>query len=113
MQHLLDLFRPNKTIDSRTWGLMIGVQIILAIGLWFGLSSELLPTPLEILRALKRLATEDILIQELFTSMWLSVQLMLIAIVISLGIAYATVMPFFRPFAFLVSKLSVMIAIGM
>ncbi|MFN8353076.1 MAG: hypothetical protein U0Y10_01405 [Spirosomataceae bacterium] len=113
MQHLLDLFRPNKTIDSRTWGLMIGVQIILAIGLWFGLSSELLPTPLEILRALKRLATEDILIQELFTSMWLSVQSMLIAIVISLGIAYATVMPFFRPFAFLVSKFRFLTLVGL
>lgn len=113
MRSILDLFRPNKSIDKRTWLLMIALQIVVTIGLWFALASVLLPTPLEILSALKRLTTEDTLIQELFTSMWLSIKSMFIAVVISLLISYATVMPFFRPFAFLVSKFRFLTLVGL
>ena len=113
MQSILDLFRPNKSIGKRSWVVMITLQVVLAIGLWFALSSVLLPTPIEILAALKRLTTEDTLIQELFTSMWLSIKSMLIAVVISLLISYATVMPFFRPFAFLVSKFRFLTLVGL
>ena len=113
MQSILDLFRPNKSIGKRSWVVMITLQVVLAIGLWFALSSVLLPTPIEILAALKRLTTEDTLIQELFTSMWLSVKSMLIAVLISLLISYATVMPFFRPFAFLVSKFRFLTLVGL
>ena len=83
---------------------MVAFQAIVALALWMFSKSELLPNPIEILNALKKLASQDGLIQELMTSTFLSLEAMGIAIVLSLIIAYATVLPFFRPLGFLVSK---------
>lgn len=113
MDKFLDLFRPNKIINRPTFMAMVALQVVLALIIWFIGSSELLPNPVEILQALKRLITEDTLIQELVTSMWLSIESMLIAIIISLLVSYATVIPFFRPFAFLVSKFRFLTLVGL
>ena len=104
MDKIKNLFYPNAKVPHSQYWLMVGFQVIVALALWMFSKSELLPNPIEILNALKRLATEDTLIQELLTSTFLSLKAMLIAIVISLLISYATVIPFFRPFGFLVSK---------
>jgi NitT/TauT family transport system permease protein len=113
MQKILNLFRPNQVIDRQTTWLMIAVQVVLALALWIFSNSELLPSPSEIIGALNRLITQDTLVQELFTSMGLSIQSMLIAIVISLLVSYATVMPFFRPFGYLVSKFRFLTLVGL
>jgi NitT/TauT family transport system permease protein len=72
--------------------------------LWFTSQSPLLPTPVEIVKALGRLFREENLAYELLNSTWLCVKSMGIAVLISLLISYATVIPFFRPLGFLVSK---------
>ena len=98
------LFFPNAKITGSNYAIMVAFQIIAALAFWMFSKSELLPNPLEIINAVSRLASTDGLIQELMTSTFLSLQAMLIAIVISLIISYATVLPFFRPLGFLVSK---------
>lgn len=60
-----------------------------------------------------RLIQDDNLIQELWTSMALSLQSMLIATVISFLIAYATVIPFFKPLAFLITKFRFLTLVGL
>ena len=104
LSKIKNLFYPNAKISSSNYWIMVGFQAVLAMALWIFSKSELLPNPLEILNALKKLTSEDGLIQELMTSTFLSLEAMLIAIVVSLLIAYATVLPFFRPLGFLVSK---------
>lgn len=98
------LFYPNAKVSKSNYGLMVAFQIVAALAFWMFSKSELLPNPLEIINAISRLASTDGLIQELMTSTFLSLEAMLIAIVISLIISYATVLPFFRPLGFLVSK---------
>jgi len=110
---LKKLFFPNARMPRNQYLILVLVQVVLALGLWMFSKSELLPTPVEILAAMKRLATEDILIRELITSTALSLEAMLIATAISLAIAYATVLPFFRPFAFMVSKMRFLTLVGL
>jgi NitT/TauT family transport system permease protein len=83
---------------------MAALQAIIAVLLWTFSRSELLPSPMEIIGAGSRMISEDNLIQELITSTGLSLVAMFMATILSLLISYSTVLPFFRPFAFLVSK---------
>ncbi|MEI6410116.1 MAG: nitrate ABC transporter permease [Bacteroidota bacterium] len=107
------IFVPNARMAQSPYLMLIVVQVVLALGLWMFSKSELLPTPVEIFAALSRLVSEDGLIQELVTSTALSLESMLIATIISLLISYATVMPFFRPLAFLVSKMRFLTLVGL
>ncbi|GAB2604284.1 ABC transporter permease [Spirosoma areae] len=113
MNKYAELIKPNGRVHRPTFLLMVGVQVLVAMLLWFLSNSPLLPTPIEILSALGRLVSSEGLLDELWTSMALSIESMLIAIVISLTIAYATVIPFFRPFAFLVSKFRFLTLVGL
>jgi NitT/TauT family transport system permease protein len=104
MKKILDLFKPNNIIDKTTMSIMLGFQIALAIVFWFSTSSPLIPSPTEILSALQRMLTQEDLIRELWASISLCLEAIWKTILFSLIISYATVMPFFRPFAFIVSK---------
>ena len=108
-----ELFKPNGRPDRASYGLMVVAQVVIAALIWFLSQSPLLPTPIEIARAFGRLVTGENLIQELLTSMGLSLEAMLYAILFSLLIAYATVIPFFRPLAFLVSKFRFLTLVGL
>jgi NitT/TauT family transport system permease protein len=113
MNKYAELLKPNGRVHRPTFLLMVAVQVLVALLLWFLSNSPLLPTPVEIMSALGRLVSSEGLLDELWTSMMLSIESMLIAIVISLTIAYATVIPFFRPFAFLVSKFRFLTLVGL
>lgn len=113
MEKYLELIRPNGRPDRTTFLAMVVAQVLIAALIWFLSQSPLLPTPVEIVRALGRLTQEENLIQELWTSMSLSLTSMALATVFSLLIAYATVIPFFRPFAFLVSKFRFLTLVGL
>jgi NitT/TauT family transport system permease protein len=102
--NIKSLFQPNGKPDSSSFLLMAALQAVIAIGVWTFSRSELLPSPMEIVGAFGRMVSEDNLIQELATSTILSLTAMGIATILSLLIAYATVLPVFQPFAFLVSK---------
>jgi NitT/TauT family transport system permease protein len=98
------LFLPNGKPERGTFLAMIALQLVAALLFWTLSRSELLPSPVEIISALGRMVREDSLLQELITSTMLSLTAMLVATILSLLIAYATVIPFFRPLAFLVAK---------
>jgi NitT/TauT family transport system permease protein len=97
------VFKPNATVARPTVLLIIVVQVVLALIAWYN-SSEILPKPPEIFAAFTRLLKEGDLLRELFVSMGLCLQAMGLAILISLALSYLTVLPFFRPTAFIVSK---------
>jgi NitT/TauT family transport system permease protein len=113
MNKYLQIFKPYGKTDKSTIGIMVLFQIIVVALIWLFSSSPLLPKPTEIFSSLGKLISEDNLIQELWTSMSLSIESMLIAIVISLLISYATVIPFFRPLAFMVSKFRFLTLVGL
>lgn len=108
-----ELIKPNGRPDRSSYAIMVVIQVIIALLVWFLSQSPLLPTPIEIVQAFGRLTREENMIQELWTSMALSLEAMLYATFFSLLIAYATVIPFFRPLAFLVSKFRFLTLVGL
>ena len=103
LQDFIRAFKPNTSVSKMTMAIIIVVQVIIAMLAWYS-SSEILPRPPEILSAFSRLLKGGDLIRELFTSMGLCLQAMGLSILISLALSYLTVLRFFRPTAFIVSK---------
>ena len=98
------MFSPNKTL-SRTTGLaMVAVQVALLFYFWCSSSFVFLPTPGETWDSLGKL-WQDGLGTELITSFQLNLQSIGVALLISLFLAYASVVPFFRPLVEFLSKL--------
>jgi NitT/TauT family transport system permease protein len=98
------MFKPNKVISNHTKLIMVLIQVSIGILLWVRTSSSLIPSPTEILSAMERMFTQEDLIRELGASIALSLESMWKTIAFSLILSYATVLPFFRPLAFIVSK---------
>lgn len=104
MKSLLDIFSPNKALSRSTGTLLVLFQVVFLVLFWCVSSFVFLPTPTETIQAFGGLWKEGLGV-ELITSFYLNLQSIGVALIISLGLAYASVIPFFRPLVTLVSKL--------
>lgn len=104
MKKLLELFQPNKELDKRTFIMMISFQIVALLVFWCYFTGPLIPKPMDILNAWADLAKTGGLVQELYVSLKLCFHALLIAIAVSISLAYITVIPFFKLFTFLMQK---------
>ena len=101
---VLDVFMPNRVVSKQTMGLLITIQVAMAIGIWLNSPFEVLPKPQEVFAALQNLWNKQGLGQELITSFKVNLEALGLTAIISLLLAYLTVMPFFRPIAAAVTK---------
>ena len=113
METLKNLFLPNAKNSNTTISIMVAIQIAIFLLLWTTSSFTLLPTPMEIFTALKNLISSQNLVYELWNSTWLCIKSLLIATLISLVISYATVIPFFKPIGYLISKFRFWTLVGL
>ena len=104
MSRLKAVFSPNRAVSAGTLKLVAAVQLGLFIAFWAMSPLEVLPRPLEVLGAFQKLWFEEGLGQELLISLGVNLQALLLATLISLGLSYLTVVPFFRPLAAAVAK---------
>ena len=100
----LDIIRPNQSVSRTTMQIVIGVQVAVALLLWWLSPWAALPKPNEVFPAIARLWLEQGLGPELVTSFWMNVQALAITAFISLGLAYLTVLPAVRPIVAAVAK---------
>lgn len=98
------LFQPFAVISKQTFLIMVLSQVILALVLWHTASDGLMPQPGKVLAALAHLSTTKVLIDNVLASLLLTVQAMLYSIVITLVIAYLSVLPFFKGIALFIVK---------
>jgi NitT/TauT family transport system permease protein len=101
---VLGAFSPNRIISRGALRLIIGFQIVVLLLVWATSTYVFLPKPMDVWRAFVDLWNNEGLGQELIVSFLLNVQAMAWATVISLGLAYLTVVPVFQPIAHAVSK---------
>jgi NitT/TauT family transport system permease protein len=101
---LLASFSPNRVISKSVFRLIVVFQIAVLLIVWATSSYVFLPKPMDVWRAFLDLWAHEGLGQELIVSFLLNVQAMAWATVISLGLAYLTVVPFFQPIVQAVSK---------
>lgn len=103
-QAALDIVRPNRAVSRTTMGVLILVELAVALLLWFANPFPVLPRPNEVLAALHRLWFTEGLGPELFTSLRFSLQALAWSTLISLALSYLTVLPIFRPIVLAISK---------
>ena len=106
------LFAPNSVLSGKAVRILVATQVMIVLALWAFNPFVLLPKPLEVLRALGDMWQEG-LGAELITSFYLNLQAIAVATVLSLLMAYAMVMPFFRPVVALIGKLRFLSLVGL
>lgn len=94
---------PNKVVSAATFRLIVAVEALLFLALWFFSPYKVLPRPMEVFVALGTLWRGGIG-QHLFVSFGLFMQALALTSVLSVGLAYLTVLPLFRPIALVVSR---------
>ncbi|HKC14228.1 MAG TPA: nitrate ABC transporter permease [Vicinamibacteria bacterium] len=97
-------FAPNRALSAGALRLIIAVQVGVALAVWWSSPSPILPSPGEVARALGQLWFQEGLGRELGTSLTVNLEALALTLVISLGLSYLTVVPFFRPLAAAASK---------
>ena len=97
-------FKPNRIISPGAMRILIALQVVLVLAIWISAPFPVLPQPLEVARAFRTLWFEQGLGRELWTSFTLNLEALGLTVLISLGLSYLVVLPFFRPIATAVSK---------
>lgn len=101
---LRQLMLPFGAVSPTVLTLTAILQAIIALTFWWLMPSDVLPTPPEVLAALGRMWMEEGLGHELVTSFMLNLHAIALTIVLSLAMAYLSVIPFFRPIVGVISK---------
>jgi len=97
------LFRPNSIVTSSVYtALMVG-QIVVGLLLWTLLPS-IIPSPLVVWRELVNLVMHGGLLGELWVSLVLNVEAIVLSTVLALIISYASAIPFFKPITNAIGK---------
>lgn len=104
LSDVIAVFSPNRVISKTALRFIIVFQVAVLLVIWATSTYVFLPKPMDVWRAFVDLWNHEGLGQELIISFLLNVQAMAWATVISLGIAYLTVVPFFQPIASAISK---------
>ena len=98
------LFSPNQSTSTATKKFLILVWAAIGLGFWILQPSPLLPGPGAVLNALLELWSNG-LAAHLLVSLQLNLEALGISTALSLGLAYATVLPVFKPPVAFVAKL--------
>jgi NitT/TauT family transport system permease protein len=112
MNQAIEVLSPNRVISKQTVRWLVGLQLLTLFFIWIFSPTVFLPKPKEVLNALSEMWSEG-LGGELITSFILNLQAIALATILSLGMAYLTVIPFFRPIVTLLSKLRFLSMVGL
>lgn len=91
-----DVFIPNRLISKKVFLILVGGHSIAFLLFWAFATQPVIPKPWDIPRALRDLLVNGF-VQDLLTSIALYLESLVLASVLSLGLAYASTIPFFQP----------------
>ena len=98
------IFLPNRVVSPTTMKMIIAVEVLIALVVWWKSPFKVLPQPGEVFQALAKLWSKEGLGQDLITSFMLNIEALTYSALISIGLAYLTVVPVFRPIVVAISK---------
>jgi sulfonate transport system permease protein len=98
------MFKPFSTISRSAFLIMVAAQVLFTLLLWQFSGGGLIPQPGKVLAAFGRLLTTRLLMDNLLTSLLLTLQAMLYSIGITLVLGYLSVLPFFNSVARFIVK---------
>jgi ABC-type nitrate/sulfonate/bicarbonate transport system permease component len=101
------LFKPFEALKGSSTTTILLSWLVILITFW-GLNSfgdtHLFPTPSQVYKGLGDLWREGLVVH-IGSSLWLCTQAVIISVLVSLGFAYASTIPFFKPVGTFISKL--------
>src|SRR6267154_4973854 len=112
MNQAIEVLSPNRVISKQTVRWLVGFQLVMLFFIWVFSPTVFLPKPREVVNALSEMWMEG-LGGELITSFYLNLQAIALSTLLSLLMAYLTVIPFFRPIITLLSKLRFLSMVGL
>jgi len=112
MNDIISAFVPNRAVSKSTVKLIVAVQVGVFVLLWAFSPFPLLPTMGETWAAFTEQWGQG-LGGELITSFYANMQAIAIACVVSMGLAYLTVLEGFRPIVVFLSKLRFLSMVGL
>jgi NitT/TauT family transport system permease protein len=112
MNEMVDVLAPNRVISKQTLRWVIAFQLLMLFFIWVFSPTVFLPKPREVFQALSEMWMQG-LGGELITSFYLNLQAIALSTLLSLLLAYLTVIPFFRPIVTLLSKLRFLSMVGL
>ncbi len=98
------VFLPNRAVSPATFRILVVVEALIALVVWWTSPYKILPRPDEVFDALGQLWKHEDLAGQLLISFTVNAQALAISTLISLGLAYLTVLPIFRPIVAAISK---------
>ncbi len=104
MHFIKSIFEPLRIISRRNMLFLMIAEAVLALVAWQVSGGGLIPTPSKVLQALGAIITERDFIDNLFSSLSLTIKGMAISIIIALVISYLSMIPFFHPISRFVVK---------
>ena len=104
--------RPNQWVSRKTYLSISAAWVVVVLLLWL-LGPGFFPTPQRVLEALRMLVAEGGLLGELLTSLTLFAEALAIAAVLSMGLAYLSVVPALRPIIGALTKARFLSLVGL
>jgi NitT/TauT family transport system permease protein len=104
--------RPNQWVPARSYAMLVGLWSVVVLAAWF-LAPAFFPSPGRVLQALRGLTSQQGLIGELSVSLWLFAESLLIATVLSMGLAYLTVVAAVRPIILALTRARFLSLVGL
>lgn len=101
---IFSAFAPNHVLSASAMKIIVVFQVLACLLVWINSPFAVLPRPMEVWNALIELFSNQGMGREIITSMELNIKAVLYTCVLALGLAYLTVMPFFRPVVAALSK---------
>ncbi len=99
-----NIFKPFGVISRQNVVIMIVTQVFITLLIWNTFSSGLIPKPGKVAAAFGELITTKLLLDNMLVSLALTLKAMTWSIIITLFIAYTSVMPFFKSLAQFIVK---------
>jgi NitT/TauT family transport system permease protein len=106
------VFSPNQDHSYKTIYTMIALQVFMMLVVWQSMPRAIFPSFGEIFTAWGDLWADGIVFN-IIKSLWLNIESLTLATIISLSIAYLTVTEFFRPIAAAIGKLRFLSSAGL
>jgi NitT/TauT family transport system permease protein len=97
-------FRPNRSLTGQAWTILLIVEAVLFLLAWTFGDAYSIPGPYDVLQALGKAIREDGLLYELGVSFRINAEALAISTVISVGLAWLSVLPSVRPIVAVLSR---------
>jgi sulfonate transport system permease protein len=100
----INMFKPFEKLNRQTFLILVIAQSAVALLAWQVSGQGLIPHPSAVLAALGQLLTTRLFADNLLTSLLLTGQALLYAVIITLVLSYGAVIPFLTPLAQFIVK---------